>query len=149
MADWLPCRRGRSTVRSRNSGGYPQTHHAARPVPPTPDLKLWNGTLKKYVSTSPSIGEASLKRRIPEVRFDRVPFKQAVTALAEAAHADVIVDWGAFEAATVKDRTPISVNPARCHPRRGTTSRAGRRRRRSTRLAHQRRLRGPRPVSRQ
>ena len=56
-------------------------------------LKLWNERLKKYVSTDPVVGEAVLRRRIAEVRFDRTPLDQAIATLAAEVHADVVADW--------------------------------------------------------
>jgi len=84
-------------------------------APPAPAistalLELWNDTLGKYVSADASVGEAALRRRIPEVRFDRVPLEEAVTALADKVHADLVADWAAFESAGVPRRTPVTVH---------------------------------------
>jgi hypothetical protein len=80
------------------------------PPPATPDLEIWNDALKRYVSTDPGVGEASLRRRIPEVRLDRVPLEQALATLADLAHADLAADWRAFQAFGITRRTPISLH---------------------------------------
>jgi hypothetical protein len=79
------------------------------PAPPTPDVKLWDDRLKKYVSTDDSAGEAALRRRISEVRFDHVPLEKAVMMLADQAHADVVVDWAAYKLTKVDEHTPVSL----------------------------------------
>jgi hypothetical protein len=83
---------------------------AVAPPPPSADLDIWNGILKRYVSTNPAVGDAALRRHIPEVRFDRAPLEQAIDTLAVLAYADVVAEWSAFEAAGVKRDTPVSLH---------------------------------------
>jgi len=80
------------------------------PSPSTPDLEIWNDALKRYVSTDPSVGETSLKRRIPEVRLDRVPLEQAIATLADLANAALAADWPAFQSRGITRRTPVSLH---------------------------------------
>ncbi|HEV8607164.1 MAG TPA: M56 family metallopeptidase [Tepidisphaeraceae bacterium] len=99
-ADPTPAEKPAKTdAASQPNGLHPQPFPAPIPADPPPiDEKA-----RRDAAT-----QAILDRRLPEVRFDKVAFSDAVDFLRDVTSANIFVNWKALEAAGIEKNAPVS-----------------------------------------
>ena len=71
---------------------------------------MWNDELRKYVSPEPDAMEVVLRKTIPRVALDGVPFDEAAGLIKKGAGTDIVVNWRALEASGFDVKTPIDLH---------------------------------------